>query len=90
MTKKLVNAWRKRKTDSISEIIDIDRKSFSLTGGWNYYQLDKENRKLLRAWSVHELLLRIGGNEEVVQFETKISEVSILQLSWPKLQLFSC
>jgi len=76
MTKKLVNAWKKRKDDSSSKIIDVDRKSFSFRGGSNLYQLDEEDRELLRAWSVQELLLRLGGNEEVLHFETKISDAA--------------
>jgi len=76
MAKKMVAAWKMLNEDSASELNDIEGKMFSFKGDLNLYQLDEEDRMLLiRAWSVRSLLKRLGGHDELLLFDAKISEV---------------
>jgi len=76
MTVKLVGAWKKRYNDLSPLYPMIERKSFSNNGFSNLFELFEEDQELLLAWSVQELLRRLGGYEEFLHLATKIVEVN--------------
>ena len=75
MTLKLVDAWKKRYNDLSPLYPLIVRKSFSDNGFSNLFELFEEDQELLMAWSVQELLRRLGGYEKILHLATKIFEV---------------